>query len=325
MAQLVYRHWHDGLDPAVCLSVDGGAPGALNLSHWPGNRTPDRFRHDLSTGSCLLLAKAQDREEILRDITTVTNNHWDTDGVCSVFASLYPAPALAHGQLLLEAALAGDFAVYTTPEGVKLDLTLTALTKHANSPVASAKYTNDVQRRQAQYDYAMELLPALLVNPDLHLEWISAELGRIQSDLRRLREEDASVERFDALDFVVISHDAPLHPMAENTEAGCDRILSVERRDHGFCYRLRLSTLSWFDLQGLRRERPDWLPLLQELRAAAPGDGGDWTADKLTDPTPTLAFKDSAGELAPNRTPPGVVRDIVARFFTRSPFLPAGL
>ena len=325
MPQLVYRHWHDALDPAVCLSVDGGAPGALNLSHWPGNRTPDRFRHDLSTGSCLLLAKAHDREDILRGITTVTNNHWDTDGVCSVFASLYPALAVQHGQLLLEAALAGDFAVFTTPEGVKLDLTLTALTKRAESPVASTKLKGEVQRRQAQYDYAMKILPALIENPEMHIDWISAEFASIQRDLRTLREEDASVERFDALDLAVISHDAPLHPVAENTETGCDRILSIEQRDGGFCYRLRLSTMSWFDLQGPRRERPEWSSLLAELRAQAPGTAGDWTADKLTDPTPALEFTDSAGVLAVNGAPPKVVKDIVTRFFTRSPFLPAGL
>lgn len=325
MANLVYRHWSDDLNPDSCVSVDGNAPGRLNLSHWPGNRTPARFRHDLSTGMCLQLAEAKDRADLLAGITTVTNNHWDTDGACSVFAVINPGIALAHGQLLLSAAGAGDFGLMTTPEGLKVDLTLTALTKRHESPVASDKFKNDVERRQAQYEFMLEMMPSLLANPDLHADWFAREFWTIQQDLRALREEDVEVERFDALDFAVLTTDRPLHDTAVNTSVGTDRILTVQTGDKGYCYELRLTTLSWFDLvSGPPRHRPDWSELLGTLKEEAVGEG-EWKADDLTDPTPALSFVDDKGRLAPNPARPEVVKRIIAQFFTRGPYLPAGI
>ena len=325
MANLVYRHWSDDLNPDFCVSVDGAAPGRLNLSHWPGNRTPARFRHDLSTGMCLELAQAKDRLEVLEGITTVTNNHWDTDGACSVFAMLQPGIALSHGQLLLAAAGAGDFGLMTTPEGLKVDLTLTALTKRHESPVASDKFENDLERRQAQYDYMLEMMPTLLANPDVHADWFAREFWTIQQDLRALREEEAEIERFDALDLAVVATDRPLHEVAVNTSAGTDRILTVQVGDNGLNrYELRLTTLSWFDLKsGPPRSRPDWQPLVDTLNEEAKGEGV-WQAGDLSDPTPMLRFVNE-GQLAPNATPIDTVKRAVAGFFTRGPHLPAGI
>jgi hypothetical protein len=320
-----YSHWHDALDPDTCLSVDGDAPGRLHLSHWPGNRTPERFRHDLSTGMCLKLANAKDRDALLTGINLVTNNHWDTDGACSVFACLEPALALVHANHLLAAALAGDFSVFTTPEGVKLDLTLTALTRHADSPVASAKFSDDLERRQAQYEHALQLIPKLLANPDLHADWFAQEYWTIQQHLRMLREDEADIEMFDALDFAIVMCDQPLHPHAVNTAAACDRILTVlNAGNRRFSYELRLSTLSWFDLQsGRRPPRQDWAPLLERLNAEAGGEG-IWVADSYTLPTPGLACMDG-DEPALITARPELVRRIVAEFFAANPYLPAGV
>src|SRR5687768_9904863 len=98
---LTYRHYAPDLDPNVCISVDGNAPAMLNLSHWPGNRTPPQFKHDLSTGSCLIFMHSPERLKYLTQATTVTNNHWDTDGACSVFAMCRPVEAFRHADILL--------------------------------------------------------------------------------------------------------------------------------------------------------------------------------------------------------------------------------
>lgn len=327
MSELVYQHWNEALDPEVCVSVDGNAPGRLNLSHWPGNRTPVRFRHDLSTGMCLKLADAKDRLQTLEGITTVTNNHWDTDGACSVFAVMQPALALVHAQTLIAASIAGDFGQFSTPEGVKLDLTLTALTKRHDSPVASDRFSDDLERRQAQYEFALELIPRLMANPDLHADWFAQEFWSIQQDLRLLREDDAELERFDALDLCVVTSDRELHETAVNTTAGCDRILSViVGEDGAYLYKLRLTTLSWFDLlTGPPRQRLDWSDLVELLNEEAKSDGGSWLGGDLNDPTPVLAFVDDAGALAPCTTRPETVKRLIAQFFSRGPYLPAGI
>lgn len=325
MARLQYVHWHEGLDPQGCISVDGDAPGRLHLSHWPGNRTPERFRHDLSTGMCVKLAQANDREDCLRGIHTVTNNHWDTDGACSVFACVEPALALAHAPDLISAAAAGDFSVFTTPEGVKIDLTLTALTRLPESPVASSRFSDEHERRQSQYEYALELMPRLLANPDLHADWFAQEFWAIHQDLRALREEEAYIDTMHALDFAVVTTEVPLHEMAVNTATACDRILTVITGPGGMHqYELRLTTLSWFELVSRPYiQRISWDSLLDRLNSEAAGDGA-WVGDDVSDPTPAISFLNE-GQPALNATRPEVVRGIVAEHFARSPFLPAGI
>ncbi|MCC6574564.1 MAG: hypothetical protein IT462_12335 [Planctomycetes bacterium] len=323
---LTYRHYTPDLDPAICVSVDGNAPGKLHLSHWPDNATPKELKHDLSTGICLNLISRQDMAQRLEGITTVTNNHYDTDGVCSVFTLLHTDIARHQSHVLLSAALAGDMSLFTTPEGLKVDLTLTALTKRPDSPVASERYTDDHVRRQAQYDYAVEILPKLLETPDLHADWFAEEWWRINRDLRDLREEVASLEHLSALDLAVVRCERALHEYAVNTGAGMDRILTMQTVEGGHFFDLRLTTYSWFELVSRPfRPRADWAELAATLNQRAPSVGGNWRADDLKDPTPQLAFVNELGNLAPSKAQPEVVRAAVVEFFGKHPVLDAGV
>src|SRR5262245_52723944 len=94
------------------LSVDGawGQPG-LNLSHWPGNATPKELKHDLSTGIALAFARLpqRERERLAEGCVAIANNHYDTEGVCAVFAVRRPELALPRAEKLLAAGAAGDF------------------------------------------------------------------------------------------------------------------------------------------------------------------------------------------------------------------------
>lgn len=323
---LIYRHFSPNLDPDVCISVDGDAPGRLQLSHWPGNRTPAQFKHDLSTGACLTFMHSPQRLSLLPGLTTVTNTHWDTDGACAVYSMLRPIEALRHADVLLAAALAGDMSLYTTPEGTKLELTLTALSKHPESPVQSGKFTDDLERRQAQYDYAMDLIPQVIAKPDLHYAWWGDEHKRIHRDLRALREEEATLDHYAALDFSVISTDRPLHEVAVNTAAWSDRILTIEQLESGaHKYELRLSTFSWFE-QPTRGNlpRPNWQPLLDALVSQAPSPDGHWRANDLSEPTPKLCFVGANDALCASAANPALVKRLVLEFYSKHPFLPAG-
>jgi len=325
MAELVYRHWGDDLDPATTVCVDGLAPCRLQLSHWPGNATPRELKHDLSTGICLNLARSENRSELLRGITTVSNTHWDTDGLCSVFATLEPGLAVVRADLLLAAALAGDMSVFTTPEGVKIDLTLTQLTKHPDSPVASERFEGERERRQAQYDYALEMLPSLLANPDLHIDWVASDYWTIQRDLRALREDEAEVEVLDSLDLATIRADRAFHQTAVNTICDCDRILTLVEVDGGVLAELRLTTLSWFDLFSRPAgPRPGWGPLLEHLTSLTGGDKGSWIADPLTDPTPTLRYVDDDGRPVACGCHSSTIEEAVKAFYAGFPRLEAG-
>jgi len=86
-------------DPTFREGVD------VELSHWIPNRTPRRYKADTSTGICLAFVA----DPLPGEWGLAINNHVDTDGVLSAFAITHPGPALAHRQVLVEAAAMGDF------------------------------------------------------------------------------------------------------------------------------------------------------------------------------------------------------------------------
>ena len=58
-------------------------------------------------------------------VATVLNNHYDTDGLLSVWALLQPEAALQYRQLLVEASEAGDFDEWpASDEGLKLQFAI---------------------------------------------------------------------------------------------------------------------------------------------------------------------------------------------------------
>lgn len=102
------------------VSCDGRIPGgvSLELTHWTDNETPNELYADTSTEMALKFAKLS--SDYLPD-ALILNNHYDTDGVLSVWACLHPTQALEYATLLKQGAEAGDFGEWNSDEGVKLD------------------------------------------------------------------------------------------------------------------------------------------------------------------------------------------------------------
>jgi hypothetical protein len=123
-------------DPAprdrASLSCDGKVDGAtLDLTHWTNNATPVALYADTSTEIALNLARARfdDAATYARfDDAVVLNNHYDVDGVLSVYACVDPTNALRHLEVMIAAAAAGDFGEWAGDgdDGVKLACALDA-------------------------------------------------------------------------------------------------------------------------------------------------------------------------------------------------------
>ena len=98
---------YNGSAPAI--SCDGLVAGAaLDLTHWQGNRTPLRFKADTSTEIALNFVGSAEACEEYAD-AVVVNNHFDTDGLLSIWVMFDPEQAMANRDLLIAAAEAGDF------------------------------------------------------------------------------------------------------------------------------------------------------------------------------------------------------------------------
>ena len=82
----------------------------LDVTHWPGYPPPPELRADLSAQSAFLLLERPDL--VPAGVDVVSNNHFDQDGLVSIFALTAPEEATARRPFLQDVAAAGDFATY---------------------------------------------------------------------------------------------------------------------------------------------------------------------------------------------------------------------
>ncbi|WP_370542856.1 DUF6687 family protein, partial [Burkholderia pseudomallei] len=105
LAFVPFEHARDV--PNISADATHNAATRLTLSHWPANRTPARYKANLSTQSVLRFAA--ERADAA-DVRHVTTDHFDLDGLASVYGLIAPDHALRHQARLVELARFGDFA-----------------------------------------------------------------------------------------------------------------------------------------------------------------------------------------------------------------------
>lgn len=283
----------------------------MNLSHWPGNTTPDEFRHDLSTGSALRFAKLPlaEREKLAADCVEICNNHVDTDGVCAMFAVARPELAVQHEDKLLAAAEAGDFFRPRDEEAFELDAIITACLDSERSPwIGETRDLSENERHEYDVRELVERLPNLLAGErDGYEALCTPLLEDWRSDCADLK--SAALDDLAHLDFAVwtANEDQISTRTNEPTEffdpgrqalwstKFADRVLVVGPTSRGTTYRFLISTLSWFDQDGRAcLERPSLSELAARLNAleeTEPGrDEYAWHFQKNEGASPELWF-----------------------------------
>src|ERR1700694_1184665 len=119
-----FEFYNSGLDDIPKLSVDGTVSNSIHFSHWKGNETPSEVKDDTSTEIVLNLVASPNRNELHQGIELVTNNHFDTDGVLSVWTALAGERALELRDKLIPAAEAGDFCEFTNEAAVRASIVI---------------------------------------------------------------------------------------------------------------------------------------------------------------------------------------------------------
>src|SRR5215210_5300988 len=99
-----FEYYHSGLDNVRKLSIDGTVPNSIHFSHWEGNETPAEVKADTSTEIAVNLVTSPNRDALTRGIDLVTNNHFDTDGMLSVWTLMTGERAAEHRDVLIAAA-----------------------------------------------------------------------------------------------------------------------------------------------------------------------------------------------------------------------------
>jgi hypothetical protein len=164
-----FEFYHAGLDNVPKLSVDGTVSNSVHFSHWEGNQTPDEVKADTSTEIALNLVASPNKQKLTQGIEMVTNNHFDTDGVLSVWTVLNGERALALREQLIPAAEAGDFSEFSTENGVRASIVIqgsdqASPNNETGSPLAAHLAGKEISDDAEAYDLVLPEVERVLRN-----------------------------------------------------------------------------------------------------------------------------------------------------------------
>lgn len=295
-----FEYYHAGLEDVPKLSIDGLVPHSVHFSHWQGNHTPAKVKADSSTEIALNVVGSPERSALTQEIELVTNNHFDTDGVLSVWTMLTGERALDLRAALIAAAEAGDFSANTGAQGIRASLVL----QGGDGVVPDAGIASPLARHLAGVGAAMvdEAHAYALVLPEVervitrtndyeHLwrdEWakIEASLESFASGASRV-EEDAvtglsvitlSRDLYGARGFTPTRHAAPYTAITEHARGRVYLIAIPLEKAWG--YRVDYPYYSWAEtVVRPRIRRHDFTPLISRLNELEQNREGRWQVD----------------------------------------------
>jgi len=303
--QFVPYHVLESASPPIPNVIVDGSPTestVLTLSHWPGSPTPPALRDDLSAQ---IVFRALDRRANFDGIDAVSNNHFDQDGVASIYALSQPGPALARRDLVIDVARAGDFGTFRSRDAARIAFALAALEDEERSPLDRALLDGTYPIMCGHlYDAALPRFTEMLDHPDRWRSLWADEDAHLGESLDAVSAGVVRVEERPELDLAIATipedwaervatrftqpRHAALHPMAFNQSTECLRVLTVQ----GQRYRLECRYETWVMFTSRPvMPRPDLRELVPVLDAAEPGDTR-WRADRPGALTPSLSTID---------------------------------
>jgi len=296
------------LDGRPSVIVDGSpAPGTvLTVTHWPGYPPPAGIEDDLSAQ---MVFRLLGRPDLLPEgAEVVSNNHFDQDGLVSVYALAAPDDARRRRRFLEDVAFAGDFGVCGDRNAARVSMVLSALSQADGLPADYAERTGVL------IDDLLPRLPELCDHVDRHRElWADEDATLTASDAAFATGRATIDERPDLdLAVVTVAEDAPaggghrfggewvggLHPMAVNTRT--ERVTLAELR--GRRYEVELRYEGWVQMHSRPvRARRDLAPLAARLQDEETGDAV-WSATPVSGLLPRLRLGDGQeSSLTPDR------------------------
>ena len=295
-------------DEVPNVVVDGSANRStrLTLSHWPGSPTPVEVRDDLSAQ---IAFHALSTPFLFDGIDVVTNNHFDQDGLCSVYSLVDPDNASARRALVIDVASAGDFGTFASRDAARIAFALAASEDEDISPLDPAVFAGSYPEQCGRlYEAMLPRFTDLLDHPDRSRALWEREDAHLQASLDAIAKGIVAVDEHRHLDLAVVtvppdwaersthrftqSREDAVHPMAVNQSTSCLRLALLQ----GQRYRVECRYETWVMLTSRRvLPRPDLRDLVPRLNEIEPG-GAAWRADAPGSLTPRLELADASGE-----------------------------
>jgi hypothetical protein len=290
-----FEYYHAGLEDVPKLSVDGLVPESVHFSHWQGNETNARVKADSSTEIALNTVAAPDRLELTRGIELVTNNHFDTDGVLSVWTMLTGERALDLRAALVAAAEAGDFSANTGAQAIRASLVLqggdgfvpdagvaSPLARHlagdanVDEARAYALVLPEVERVITRTDYYEHLWHDEWAKTEASLESFASGKSGVEEDAETgLSVVVLSRDLYGAGGFTPTRHAAPYTAITEHAR-GRIYLIAIPL-EQGWGYRVDYPYYSWAEtVVRPPVNRYDFAPLIARLAELEQNREGRW-------------------------------------------------
>jgi hypothetical protein len=324
-----FEFYHSGLDAVPKLSVDGTVSNSLHFSHWEGNETPFELKADTSTEIVLNLVASPNRNKLTQGIELVTNNHFDTDGVLSVWTALTGERALALRNELIPAAEAGDFCEFKTEAAVRASIVIQGPDQpspgeDSGSPLAGYLAGEKVDDDARAYELVLPEVERVIKHTDdyEHLwraawEKVAAAIESFERGHSNVTEfADAGLslvtlapEMFGPADFDPARHAAPYTAISRYAKGALFLIATPLRS--GWAYRVDYPYYSWAETivrpRIERRELSQFLTKLNQLEA----DGeGVWKFDN-SEMTSAIKFLGNDGMMTASKLKPDEVAKVL--------------
>jgi len=312
-----FEFYSEALDKVPKLSVDGTVPNSIHFSHWEGNTTAPEVKADTSTEIALNLVDSPNYAALTNGIDLVTNNHFDTDGVLSVWTVLNGERALDYHDLLISAAEAGDFSEHTTDDGVRISIAIQgseqASSNNDTPPPLAGWLAGEEMDDARAYELVLPQVEQLLANVNAY-EFLWREgWNNVALALESFaRGESRVVEYHDSRISLITLSPKLINPiMAISKHARGELFLIATPAPGGWFYRLDYPYYSWAETVTRphipRRDLKNALATLSEKEGNRDGQwNGQWKTDDR-EMTSAAKFLDDAGELQVSRLEPDKV------------------
>jgi hypothetical protein len=325
-----FQFYTNELENIPKLSVDGTVGNSIHFSHWEGNETPSEVKADTSTEIALNLVKSPNRDSLTQGIELVTNNHFDTDGVLSVWTVLTGERAAEYRDVLIAAAEAGDFSEYSTETGIRISLAIQgsdqASPNESGSPLvrflAGEEVDDDDDARA--YELILPKVEQLLAKIDQYeplwragwekIETACSSFEKGQSHVTEFPDSRMSLitlapEIFNGGVFNPTKHAAPYTAISRFAR-GQLYVIAIPA-EGGWFYRIDYPYYAWAEtVVRPHIERRDFGSALQRLKEREANGAGQWRLDNR-EMTSIAKFLSHDGLLVPSTQQPDEVARII--------------
>lgn len=305
-----FQFYSEALDNVPKLSMDGTVDNSIHFSHWAGNTTPAEVKADTSTEIALNLVASPNYEALTQGIELVTNNHFDTDGVLSIWTVLNGKRALEYRDLLIAAAEAGDFSEYSSDNGVRVSIAIQGSEQAGSdnddtSPLASWLAGGDVAGDARAYELVLPEVERLLADLNAYESLWREGWNHVALALESFERGESKVAEHSGVSLITLEPGLQSPKMAIAKHARGELFLTATPAPGGWLYRLDYPFYSWAETvvrpRIARRDLMSSLALLNEKER-----NGRWTSDN-SELTSIAKILDSGGRMTVSNLPPDEV------------------